>query len=127
MKRDDLLWTDRKRNWLGLAWSFTTYGLTEDRLFIKTGVLNLHEDEVRLYRVMDVSLSRSLWQRIIGTGTIHVDSSDTTMKCFDIQNIKNCEQVKEQLSQLVETERDNKRVSSREYITGCEHEEENDC
>lgn len=39
MKRDDLVWSDRKRNWLGLPWTFTVYGLTEDRLFIKTGSL----------------------------------------------------------------------------------------
>ena len=74
MKREDMIWSDRKRNWLGLPWTFTVYGLTEDRLFIKTGVLNIHEDEVRLYRILDLSLRRSFWQRIVGLGTIHVDS-----------------------------------------------------
>ena len=34
MKREDMIWSDRKRNWLGLPWTFTVYGLTEDRLFI---------------------------------------------------------------------------------------------
>lgn len=126
MKRDDLVWRDRKRNWLGLPWTFTVYGLTEDRLFIKSGMLNIHEGEVRLYRILDLSLRRSFWQRIVGLGTIHVDSSDKTMKCFDIQNIKGCEEVKEQLSELVEKERDNKRVSSREFIGGCEGHDEED-
>ena len=51
-------------------------------------------------------------------GTIHADSNDKTMKAFDISNIRNCEDVKEQLSGLVEQERDNKRVSSREFIGG---------
>ena len=88
MKRDDLVWSDRKRNWLGLPWTFTVYGLTEDRLFIKTGVLNIHEDEVRLYRILDLSLRKTLWQRMVGLGTIHVDSSDKTMKAFDISNIR---------------------------------------
>ena len=120
MKREDMIWSDRKRNWLGLPWTFTVYGLTEDRLFIKTGVLNIHEDEVRLYRILDLSLRRSFWQRIVGLGTIHVDSSDKTMKAFDIHNIRDCENVKEQLSGLVEQERDNKRVSSREFIGGYE-------
>ena len=119
MKRDDLVWSDRKRNWLGLPWTFTVYGLTEDRLFIKTGVLNIHEDEVRLYRILDLSLRKTLWQR-----TIHVDSSDKTMKAFDISNIRNCEDVKEQLSRLVEQERDNKRVSSREFIGGYGDDED---
>ena len=51
-------------------------------------------------------------------GTIHADSSDKTMKVFDISNIRNCEDVKEQLSQLIEAERENKRVSSREFLGG---------
>lgn len=128
MKRDHMVWSDRKRNWLGLPWTFTVYGLTEDRLFIKTGFLNIHEDEVRLYRILDLSLRRSLWQRLMGLGTIHVDSSDKTMKAFDICNIRNCQDVKEQLSQLVEQERDHKRVSSREFMGnyGDEGEDEFD-
>ena len=116
MKRDDLVWSDRKRNWLGLPWTFTVYGLTED--------LNIHEDEVRLYRILDLSLRKTLWQRMVGLGTIHVDSSDKTMKAFDISNIRNCEDVKEQLSRLVEQERDNKRVSSREFIGGYGDDED---
>lgn len=48
------------------------------------------------------------------------------MKCFDIQNIKGCEEVKEQLSELLGKERDNKRVSSREFIGGCEGHDEED-
>ena len=56
--------------------------------------------------------------------TIHVDSSDKTMKAFDISNIRNCEDVKEQLSRLVEQERDNKRVSSREFIGGYGDDED---
>ena len=66
MKREDMVWSDRKRNWLGLPWTFTVYGLTEDRLFIKTGILNIHEDEVRLYRILDLSLRKTFWQRIVG-------------------------------------------------------------
>lgn len=116
MKRDDMIWSERKRNWLGLPWTFTVYGLSEDRLFIKSGLMTVHEDEVRLYRILDLTLSRSLWQRLMGLGTIHVDSSDKTMKNFDIKNIRGCYEVKEQISGLVEAERDNKRVSSREFM-----------
>lgn len=57
-------------------------------------------------------------------GTIHADSNDKTMKAFDISNIRNCEDVKEQLSRLVEQERDNKRVSSREFIGGYGDDED---
>ncbi len=45
------IWSDRKRIFCGLPWTFTTYTLTSDRLFIETGMLGKHEDEVRLYRI----------------------------------------------------------------------------
>ena len=41
-------------------------------------------------------------------------------QALDVYKRQDCENVKEQLSQLVEQERDNKRVSSREFIGGYE-------
>ena len=55
MKRNNLLWHDRKRNFLGLPWSFTVYGLDKNRLFIERGFLSTTDDEVRLYRITDMS------------------------------------------------------------------------
>lgn len=110
------VWRDRKRLWCGLPWTFTVYRLSTDRLFLKTGMLNIKEDEVRLYRIKDVSLSRSFIQRIFGLGTIHVSSSDSNLKDFDIKNIKKSSEIKEKISQLVEEERNRKRVTSREYM-----------
>lgn len=126
MRRENMLWSERKRNALGLPWTFTVYGLAEDRLFIKSGMLTVHEDEVRLYRVLDLTLSRSLWQRLLGLGTIHVVSSDKTMKNFDIVNIRRSQDVMEQLSELVEKERDHKRVSSREFMSSSQDEDDLD-
>lgn len=111
------IWSDKKRIFCGLPWTFTTYTLTSDRLFIETGMLGKHEDEVRLYRILDISLSRSLSQRIFGMGTIHCCSADKTMGDFDIINIKNPREVKEQLSELVERERQVKHVTNREFMT----------
>ncbi len=119
----DYVWSDRKRTLFGLPLSFTKYMLSEERLFIEQGFLNKKEDEVRLYRIMDVSLTRSLGQRIFGVGTIHCCSADKSMGDFDIQSVKNPKDVKEQLSQLIETQRDAKRVTNREYM---EDDHEND-
>ncbi len=112
----DFLWSDRKRTLFGLPLSFTKYSMTEERLFIEQGFLNKKEDEVRLYRIMDVSLSRSFGQRLFGVGTIHCCSADKSMKDFDILSIKNPKDVKEQLSELVEKQRDAKRVTNREFM-----------
>ena len=110
------IWKARKRNFLGLPWTFTVYGFSEDRLYIKTGILSTREDEVRLYRITDIGLTRSFWQRIMGMGSIQIYSSDQSMGDFQLVNIKDSENVKEQLSQLIEKERQEKRVSSREFI-----------
>lgn len=118
------IWRERKHNFLGLPWTFTVYGFSEDRLFIKSGILSTREDEVRLYRITDVSLYRSLWQRIIGLGTIRVYSADQSLRDFEIKNIPDCENVKEQLSCLVEKERQNKRVTSREFMGDAEDDGE---
>ena len=112
------IWKDRKRTFLGLPWSFTVYAVDEGRIYIKRGLFNTTEDEVRLYRVTDVSLSRSFGQKLVGVGTIHVSSADKTLGDFDIKSIKKPSQVKELISELVEKERDMKRVSMREQMGG---------
>lgn len=117
------LFRDRKRNWCGLPWSFTIYSFDEERIFIESGVFTRKEDEVRLYRVLDISLTRSFIQRIFKMGTITIDSSDKTLKCFQMKNIKNPREVKEQLSQLVEEERQRKRITGREYMVDHDHDD----
>ena len=119
----ELVFRDRKRNWCGLPWSFTIYSFDDERIFIESGVFSKKEDEVRLYRVLDISLTRSFIQRIFKMGTITIDSSDKTLKCFQLKNIKNSREVKEQLSQLVEEERQRKRITGREYMVDHDHDE----
>ena len=119
-----ILWKDRKRTFLGLPWSFTRYRLTDESLTIETGFFNSTEDEVRLYRITDVTLKRSFGQKLLGIGTIHCDSSDVTMQNFDIKNVKNPKKVKELLSRLVNESRLRNRVYTSERINGAPHAHE---
>ena len=116
MENQKIIWKDRKRTLFGLPLSFTKYSLEEDRLFIETGFFNSVENEVRLYRIMDLQLSRTLGQKMFGLGTIKVKSAVKTLGDFEIKNIKNSKEVKEQLSKLVEEMRDRKRVVNRELM-----------
>ncbi|MFQ9193951.1 MAG: PH domain-containing protein [Candidatus Gastranaerophilaceae bacterium] len=115
-------WSDRKRIIFGLPWTFTKYAATDEKLLIRTGVLNVKEDEVRLYRILDLTLKRTLFQRLWGLGTIHVCSADKSTPEFEILNIKNPEIVKNMLSDMVEEERRKKRVSGREFMSSEEDE-----
>ena len=116
MKHKKVVWHDRKRNVFGWPWTFTVYDQTADKLFINTGFVNSKEDEVRLYRITDLSLVRSLWQKLIGTGTIRVTSADKTMGTFLLENINDSVEVKEKLSALVEESRQKNRVYARESM-----------
>ena len=116
MEKTEYVWKDRKRTLFGLPWSFTRYLLTEEKLIIDKGFFSRTEDEIRLYRIMDITLRRSLGDRLFGLGTIHCCSGDKTSPEFDIKRVKQSRAVKEMLSDLVEKERLNRRVGLREHM-----------
>ena len=124
MAEINVVWQDRKRTLFGLPWSFTKYSLTEEKLLIETGFLNKKEEEVRLYRIMDVTLKRSLGERIFGLGTIHCCSADRSTPEFDILRIKRSGEIKNMLSDMIEQQRTIKRVASREFMSD---QDDNDC
>ena len=110
------LWKDRKRH-LGLPLSFTRYQMSEDRLFISEGFLNIKDDEVLLYRVRDIDTRRSLWQRLFGVGTVTVLSSDKTMPTLVLKNVKDPLMVKELIHNQVEEMKIQRRVRFGEIMT----------
>ena len=116
MENLSILWKDRKRPLFGLPLSFTRYKLTEEKLLINTGFFSIKEEEIQLYRIMDVTLKCSLLQRIFNVGTIHCCSGDKTTPEFDIKDVKNPSHVKELLSKNIEIQRDRKRISGREFL-----------
>ena len=120
------LWKDRKRH-LGMPLSFTRYALSEDRLFLSVGFINIRDEEVLLYRVRDITTSRTLWQRLFGVGTITVASSDKTMPVLVLQNVKDPTLVKELLHKTVEEIKISRRVRVGEIMSsGCNHDLEDD-
>ncbi|MCQ2353741.1 MAG: PH domain-containing protein [Clostridia bacterium] len=122
MMNNSLVWKDRKRTLFGLPFSFTRYRLTENKLIIDIGFLNRSEDEIRLYRITDITLIRSFRERIWGLGTIHCCSGDKTSPEFNISHIKNPRSIKEMLSEMVEDERQAYRVGVREVVDGYDED-----
>lgn len=123
----EYLWKDRKRHF-GLPLSFTKYALSEDRLFMEQGLLNMTAEEVQLYRVRDIGLKISLGQRIFGVGTITVQSSDKSSPILDIHNVKHPREVKELIHQQVESVRRERGVGMSELLLdGAEMDCDCDC
>lgn len=112
----EYIWKDRKRH-LGLPLSFTRYALSEDRLFLSVGFFSIKDEEILLYRIRDISTSRSLWQRIFGVGSITVVSSDKTAPTLLLKNVKNPLDVKEMLHQQVEKVKIQRRIRLGEIMT----------
>lgn len=111
----DCIWVDRKRHF-GLPISFTKYTLTDERLYLESGFINLKESELLLYRVRDIGMTRKLWQRIFGVGTIHIYSTDTTDEHLDIVNVKSAKDVKDLISSKVEEAKKARRTGATEII-----------
>lgn len=112
----DFTWQDRKRI-LGMPLTFTRYRMSEDRLFLSTGFFTTRDDEVLLYRVRDISLTITLWQRIFGVGTVTIFSSDKTMPTLVLKNIKQPRMIKEKIHQQVEEMKIRRRMRIGEILT----------
>ena len=71
---------ERKR-WVffGLPFTFTIYTVKEEVITVDTGFLNKEENDCYMYKVQDVTLKTSLWERIFGLGTIICYTGDTTV------------------------------------------------
>lgn len=103
------IWHDRKR-FLGMPITFTRYALSEDRFFVRKGLLNVQQEEILLYRIRDLSASQSLWQRIFGVGSIIITSTDKTTPQLLVKNVKQPFEVKELIHENVERLKIQRRV-----------------
>ena len=73
-------------------------------------------NETLLYRIMDLKLSRTLGQKIFGVGTITLFTADKSHSTFELKNIKKADKVRRYLSNLVEKEREKRRITGRELF-----------
>ena len=111
-----IVWKDKKRPLFGLPISFTTYTLTESKLLINFGIFSKHEEEVRLYRMTDFSVTQTIFQRIFGVGNVNISSSDNRQRDFSLISVKKPYEVKELLSNTVEAERGAKNTGMSEFL-----------
>lgn len=112
----DYIWQDKKRNAIGLPWCFVRYSLSQTKLIIESGWLSKTEDEIWLYRITDITLKMNFFERLLGLGTIHCCSADTTSPEFELRRIKNARKVKTMLSDMVEQERSKRKITTFETI-----------
>ena len=86
-----------KKRWLflGLPFTFTKYMIKEDMITVDTGVFTKVENDCFMYKVQDVEHTASIWERMVGLGTIVCYTGDTTHPKLLIEHIRNSKAIKE--------------------------------
>ena len=81
---------------------FTVYEVTDQRIKLKTGILNQEIDECELYRVRDYKIVKPFFQRIFGLGKIELVTSDRSNSSINLNGIKNPENLYDLIRDNVE-------------------------
>jgi len=110
---NEVVWKDRKR-FMGMPLSFTRYYIKSGRFYVSKGLLNSEENELLLYRIMDIKLNRSLVNKIFGVGSITLFTADKTDPELKIIRIKHSEKVRDTFSNMVEEARAKMRIRGKE-------------
>jgi uncharacterized membrane protein YdbT with pleckstrin-like domain len=87
-----------------LAWRTTVYELTTRRMRLRDGILTRNGRDIPLSRITDVSFRKGVLDRLLGCGTLVVESAGEHGE-LALTNIPHVEQVSAMLFQLVEEER----------------------
>lgn len=110
-RRMKMEFRERKR-WVffGLPFTFTIYTVKEEVLTVDTGFLSKEENDCYMYKVQDVTLKTSLWERIFGLGTIICYTGDTTNPQLVMAHIKNARAIKDFILEQSEITRRKRRT-----------------
>ena len=87
--------------------NFTEYQITKDELIIKRGLIFQRVNSIELYLLKDPDMTVSLYQRLLGIGTITVvvDSHSTSNRAGErlfVRNIRNADKVRKLLRDSIE-------------------------
>jgi len=111
----EILWSGKKC-YFGLPISVTRYILTPSKLYFRTGLLSINEEQIELYRVVDFSLKLPFVQRIFGCGTIKMYAKDRTNSYSELKAIRNPREALRLIEENVQKEREKYRVHGRDMI-----------
>jgi membrane protein YdbS with pleckstrin-like domain len=87
------------RPWIG--WRTTHYVFTTHRVMIRRGVLKHTGRDIALQRINDVGFSQTLWERIVGAGTLTIESAGEHGQ-EPLKDIPHSDQAQQLLNRLIE-------------------------
>jgi len=90
--------------WPWLEWRTTHYVFTTERVLVREGVLARHGRDIPLARINDVSFSHSLLERMLGSGTMTIESAGERGQVV-LADLPRVEHTQSVLYELVEADR----------------------
>jgi uncharacterized membrane protein YdbT with pleckstrin-like domain len=79
------------------------YEITTERVRVRTGLLSRMTSELELYRVRDYSIAEPFWQRLVGCGSIILQTADRTNPQVILRAVPQANALKDQIR--IHTER----------------------
>jgi uncharacterized membrane protein YdbT with pleckstrin-like domain len=110
--------------WLTLApfvvWRTTHYVFTNERVLIQVGVFSRDRRDIPLSRVNDHSMSQTFIERILGCGTLTIESAGERGQSV-LNDIPGVEKVQTTLYELVEADRDKHTLDDSDLRRAIQH------
>ena len=100
-----------------LRWRTTHYVITTHRLLFRQGILARHGRDIGLARITDVSYRQSLWDRIINSGTLTIESAGESGATV-LKAIPDSDGVQQLLNHMIEEDADRRAQENAGYIRG---------
>ena len=91
--------------WPWLKWRTTHYVVTNERVIMRVGVFSRQGRDIPLNRVNDVSFQHSLFERLLGAGTLTIESAGERGQVV-LNDIPRVEKIQSQLYELVGADHD---------------------
>ena len=95
----------------------THYVITTHRLLFRQGILTRRGRDLALSRIADVSYTQTLWERIVNSGTLSIQSAGDGGATV-LRQIPSSERVQQLLNHMVEEDSDRRSRESAGYIRG---------
>lgn len=91
--------------WPWIVWRTTHYVFTNERVLLQSGVFSRDRRDIPMARVNDHSMSQTFIERILGCGTLTIESAGERGQS-QLSDIPGVEKVQTTLYELVEADRD---------------------
>ena len=110
-RKEEIIWRGGPSRFTAPWKSLTErYEATSERLKIDYGLINRHTEEIELFRVQDLSVERTVFDRLFGVGNIVIHSGDATGGTTILYDVADAETVKDLIRDASRIERQRHRV-----------------